>query len=170
MSDINVSVNSTPISVVATVVNHPINAATNGTVNINAANVSQNTIIQNAGIQGPPGNSMAISGDYATTIQLGDVSGVLQTQINSINLSGGNTFTGNVLKYYVDITSGVDTEFINYPTVLSYRPIINLDFENDVDQYIYAHSISGVNLNGFYINYSDNIHQQGYKLHVTLTL
>ncbi len=89
----------------------------------------------------------------------------LQNQINSIN-----TFTGNQYKYKIFATSGVETEFISYPILLSSQPIIGLNFENDRDTYIYSYTISGVGLTGFYTNYSDYLTNSGYKLNITLNL
>jgi hypothetical protein len=84
------------------------------------------------------------------------------------NLSGA--FTGSYLKYNTFATSGVETEFVNYPLIMPSKPIIELTLENNRDLLMYGLTMSGVNTTGFYANYSDYLSTSGYKLHITLSI
>lgn len=78
-------------------------------------------------------------------------------------------FSENIIKFTYFLTSGKETEFISYPLPFVKKPTtINCEFENDRDNLIYIFTISGVNLNGFYTNYSDILSNSGYKLNISI--
>lgn len=134
------------------------------------------------------GNSLPNLTDYVKTSQTGDflTSGSASllyyplsnpsgfaTGIDNSSLvlkSDFNTYTGKFIKFSTILTSGNQSQIISYPFVLSSIPIINCDFQNDQDIYIYNHSISGVNTSNFTVLFSDALSATGYKLMTTVFL
>jgi hypothetical protein len=120
-------------------------------------------------------DAINLSGNLTTTGQIlysyiTNVSGNLTTNINLITSRTGDfVLTGNLIKYSVFATSGIETELINYPFSFNSRPItINCEFENDRDNLMYAHTLSGITNSNFWINYSDFLSNSGYKINISI--
>lgn len=111
---------------------------------------------------------------FVTLTGIGGTNVSISGQI--IQISGGSSFdtgqyilTGDIIKYKAFLTSGLETEFISYPGVFENNPTsINCQFENNIDNLVYATSISGVSNIGFYINYSDYLSTSGYKINIMI--
>lgn len=70
--------------------------------------------------------------------------------------------------FIFNCTSGVNGEYISFPTVLPNSPNIACSFVNNLDQNLYYFGLSGVNTSGFYVNYSDTIVNTGYQLSIIM--
>ena len=188
MSDINVTVSTAPILVAAQTTTNTIQASVlgiQGVAGVQGAEgvagtgvVSFDNVVFTSGVQTISGiktfNNVTVFTDVLSgnNHYINIAQGIINGNWNAdfLKLSGQNITTGSVVKYNVFATSGLDTEFITYPSVMPYKPIIKIDFESARDPLLYSHIISGVNTNGFYINYSDFLTNSGYKLHITLNL
>lgn len=79
----------------------------------------------------------------------------------------GTVATDANIKYRVQLESGIESKYINYPVVLTQRPkTIHCEIENDVDNIIYAYKISNISNSGFNISFSDQLSSSGYFLNV----
>ena len=87
-------------------------------------------------------------------------------KIDASPLSG--YFEGeNVVGYKANLTAGSDNYYIQYPTVLSTAPrSVVCAFQNTVDDMAYYFSIGSITNAGFYINFSDNLLNNGYFLNI----
>ncbi len=131
-------------------------------LNVEVTTRNLNVEVATKGIQGASGTS-APTGLYATIAALLAASGELQTQIN--NISGG------AITFITDLTSGVEAQFIAYPSILNAIPEgVSCEVENNVDNFVYSFVISSVTTSGFNINFSDNLTTSGYKLYSTINL
>ena len=87
-------------------------------------------------------------------------------KIDASPLSG--YFEGeNVVGYKANLTAGSDNYYIQYPTVLNTAPrSVVCAFQNIVDDMAYYFSIGSITNAGFYINFSDNLLNNGYYLNI----
>ena len=87
-------------------------------------------------------------------------------KIDASPLSG--YFEGeNILGYKANLTAGADNYYISYPTVLNAAPkSVVCTFQNIVDDMAYYFSIGSITNAGFYINFSDNLLNNGYYLNI----
>ena len=86
--------------------------------------------------------------------------------INAAPLSGYFE-AENVVGYKANLTAGSDNYYIQYPTVLSTAPrSVVCAFQNTVDDMAYYFSIGSITNAGFYINFSDNLLNNGYFLNI----
>jgi hypothetical protein len=87
-------------------------------------------------------------------------------KINAAPLSG--YFEGeNVIGYKANLTAGSDSYYITYPNVLSTSPrSVVCAFQNTVDDIAYYFNLGSINPTGFYINFSDNLLNNGYYLNI----
>jgi hypothetical protein len=98
---------------------------------------------------------------YITTLASLSSSTGLATTIVNINR--------NITGFSTLITSGIDTQYINFPSLLSYSPCsITCEIENNIDNVLYQHLVNSVTNSGFKIYFSDNIGTTGYKLYTTI--
>lgn len=185
MSEIHVSVQNTPIEVTAAIEN-PIDitvASGPASSNLDSSQFLTTGDAFNLYYRNSNPSGFVSSLDAGSVLSINNLSGVLQITglgnviVNHdgqiIQISGAESinhiFTGDLIKYNVFLTSGVETEFIDYPVIFIAKPSsINCEFENDRDNLIYSTSISGISTNGFYINYSDILSNTGYKLNITV--
>jgi hypothetical protein len=75
-----------------------------------------------------------------------------------------NSYTGKFIKFSTLLSSGVQSQTIYFPYVLSSPPILNCELINNIDDYIYSFVLNSVNVSGFVISYSDTLSNNGYKL------
>ena len=86
--------------------------------------------------------------------------------INAAPLSGYFE-AENVVGYKANLTAGSDNYYIQYPTVLNTAPrSVVCAFQNTVDDMAYYFSIGSITNAGFYINFSDNLLNNGYYLNI----
>ena len=86
--------------------------------------------------------------------------------INAAPLSGYFE-AENVVGYKANLTAGSDNYYIQYPTVLNTAPrSVVCAFQNTVDDMAYYFSIGSITNAGFYINFSDNLSNNGYFLNI----
>ena len=86
--------------------------------------------------------------------------------INAAPLSGYFE-AENIIGYKANLTAGSDNYYIQYPTVLSTAPrSVVCAFQNTVDDMAYYFSIGSITNAGFYINFSDNLLNNGYYLNI----
>jgi len=86
--------------------------------------------------------------------------------INAAPLSGYFE-AENVVGYKANLTAGSDNYYIQYPTVLNTAPrSVVCAFQNTVDDMAYYFSIGSITNAGFYINFSDNLLNNGYFLNI----
>jgi hypothetical protein len=100
--------------------------------------------------------------------------GVVLIPINNgvqIVLSGSNNINSSLQNYdwTTGLTSGLNSQFITYPVVISSIPTtINSFFQNSIDNFTYLYSTSGITTSGFYINFSDYLKNTGYILNTEM--
>ena len=86
--------------------------------------------------------------------------------INAAPLSGYFE-AENVVGYKANLAAGSDNYYIQYPTVLNTAPrSVVCAFQNTVDDMAYYFSIGSITNAGFYINFSDNLLNNGYYLNI----
>lgn len=111
-------------------------------------------IIDEAGVQGPPGEQ-GLPGTGGITGNFYPLYG---------NPSGYIT-SGSFLRFSTFLNSGVESQLISFPFITSQLPsAVDCQFQNDVDGLIYYSVISRVNISGFTISFSDNLATTGYKI------
>ena len=86
--------------------------------------------------------------------------------IDAAPLSG--YFEGeNIVGYKANLTQGSDNYYISFPQALSSTPrSVVCAFQNTVDDMAYYFTIGTINSNGFYINFSDILINNGYFLNI----
>jgi len=73
----------------------------------------------------------------------------------------------NILGYKANLTAGSDSYYITYPNVLSTSPrSVVCAFQNTIDDMAYYFNLGSINSTGFYINFSDNLLNNGYYLNI----
>jgi len=73
----------------------------------------------------------------------------------------------NILGYKANLTAGSDNYYIQYPQSLSTTPkSVVCTFQNTIDDMAYYFNIGSINNSGFYINFSDNLLNNGYFLNI----
>jgi len=108
--------------------------------------------------------------DSAITQALSFVSNNFYPDSNPSGFLRASDITHATNSFLVNCSSGVDTQFVNFPFPFTGIPNINCSFLNNIDNNIYYFGISGVNTTGFYVNYSDTVAKTGYKLSVITDL
>jgi len=84
--------------------------------------------------------------------------------------TGSFATTGQILEFSTTLSSGVESQIINYPRALSSNPSsVTCEIENNVDSLIYSYVLSSVNTGGFTINFSDYLSSTGYKLYTIVS-
>lgn len=75
----------------------------------------------------------------------------------------------NIVGYTANLAQGFDSYYINFPQVLPYAPkSVVCAFQNVVDDMAYYFTIGTINSNGFNINFSDTLMNNGYYLNVQI--
>lgn len=83
----------------------------------------------------------------------------------------GYISTGQLLKFSTPLNSGVESQAVNYPLLLSTKPTaVVCEMENNIDNLMYSHVLTGVSNSGFWISFSDNLSSSGYALYTTITI
>lgn len=78
--------------------------------------------------------------------------------------------TGQIFEFSTTLNSGVESQIINYPQVLSQNPSsVTCTIVNNMDNLIYSFVLSSVNTGGFTINFSDYLSSTGYTLYSTVS-
>jgi hypothetical protein len=73
----------------------------------------------------------------------------------------------NIVGYTANLAQGSDSYYINFPQVLPYAPkSVVCAFQNVVDDMAYYFTIGTINSNGFNINFSDTLMNNGYYLNI----
>ena len=89
--------------------------------------------------------------------------------LNKINLLSGYFENENTIGFSSALSAGNDNYFINYPNVLNSVPrSVNCIFQNPIDDIIYYFSLGEINKTGFYVNFSDNLTNNGYFLNINV--
>jgi len=87
-------------------------------------------------------------------------------KIDASPLSG--YFEGeNLVGYKANLVAGTDNYYIQYPQLLTTTPrSVVCTFQNTIDDMAYYFNIGSVTNSGFYINFSDNLINNGYFLNI----
>jgi len=73
----------------------------------------------------------------------------------------------NILGYKANLTQGSDNYYIQFPQTLASNPrSVVCAFQNVVDDMAYYFTIGNIDSNGFYINFSDTLLNNGYYLNI----
>lgn len=73
----------------------------------------------------------------------------------------------NIVGYTANLAQGSDSYYINFPQALPYAPkSVVCAFQNVVDDMAYYFTIGTINSNGFNINFSDTLMNNGYYLNI----
>ena len=73
----------------------------------------------------------------------------------------------NVVGYKANLTAGTDNYYIQYPESLSSTPrSVVCTFQNTIDDMAYYFTVGSITNAGFYINFSDNLLNNGYFLNI----
>jgi hypothetical protein len=79
--------------------------------------------------------------------------------------------TGQIIKFSTPLNSGVESQTISYPLVVTNKPTaLSCEMENNVDNLIYSHVLLSVTTSGFVVGFSDYLSSSGYTLYTTLIL
>lgn len=94
-------------------------------------------------------------------------------RLNGINESfsviEGSVFSNADIKYRVQLGSGIESKYVNYPVSLAQRPeTIHCQIENDVDNVLYMHKVSNISNSGFNVSFSDTLSNTGYFLNIQI--
>lgn len=104
---------------------------------------------------------------YATQQVFNNVFNQLSIISGALAVVEGAVATDANIKYRVQLESGIESKYINYPVVLTQRPkTIHCEIENDVDNIVYAHKVYNISSTGFNIDFSDVLNSSGYFLNV----
>jgi hypothetical protein len=139
------------------------------------------------GTQGPPGpvnhfktikvdgqsdlipigiESLKFIGQTGINILTDDSQNPKSITINAAPLSGYFE-AENVIGYKASLAPGSDSYTINFPQQLAYTPkAVTCAFQNVVDDMAYYFSIGNIDVNGFNINFSDVLLNNGYFLNI----
>ena len=126
---------------------------------------------------------VSITGGYGITgaVQFTGIGGLNIIQSgNIINFSGSSAGTTNnnitnnyninsgsgIFIFRSGITSGVNTQFINFPTTLDSKPIVIASLHNDDYNNILSLQVSGTNTSGFWALLSASTNNTGYYIDV----
>jgi hypothetical protein len=95
------------------------------------------------------------------------ISGSNQYLLSQINNVSGYFENENILGYKTTLTAGSDVYYIPFPYSLASIPkSIVCILQNTVDDFIYNFSIASATNNGFNINFSDRLINNGYSLNI----
>ena len=73
----------------------------------------------------------------------------------------------NVVGYKANLTAGTDNYYIQYPESLNTAPrSVVCTFQNTIDDMAYYFTVGSITNAGFYINFSDNLLNNGYFLNI----
>jgi hypothetical protein len=161
------------------------------TTDVTSPSFPANANVYIPGPQGPPGQAGA--SDLFKIINVSGQADLIPTGIETLQFIAGtgisiltNTdknpyksikidasplsgyFEGeNIIGYKANLTAGADNYYISYPTVLNAAPkSVVCTFQNIVDDMAYYFSIGSITNAGFYINFSDNLLNNGYFLNI----
>lgn len=113
------------------------------------------------------------SGQFVTTGQTGvfATTGWVDANYVANYESGQFITTGKIVKFSTPLNSGVESQTISYPLVLTSKPTaLSCELENNVDNLIYSHVLLSVNTSGCVVGFSDYLSSSGYMLYTTLIL
>ena len=83
------------------------------------------------------------------------------------SLLSGYFDSENIIGYTASLSKGSDNYYINFPQPLSSNPkSVVCTFQNIVDDMAYYFTIGSINSNGFNINFSDTLLNDGYYLNI----
>ena len=86
---------------------------------------------------------------------------------SSLNAVSGYFEAENVIGYKANLTQGFDNYYVQFPQVLSSTPkSVVCTFQNIVDDMAYYFTVGSITNTGFYINFSDNLLNNGYFLNI----
>jgi len=118
------------------------------------------------GPTGPTGvvNTGELDSRYLSLTGFNVYTGQVQTQIYAIS---GYFENENIIGYTANLTQGSDSYYINFPQPLPSTPkSVVCAFQNIVDDMGYYFTIGAINSNGFNINFSDILLNNGYFLNI----
>ncbi len=92
---------------------------------------------------------------------------VLNNNIIISGLASGNSTNTNISAYFnSNLSTGADSYYILYPTVFALPPIVNVSLESSYYPITYGYAVSGRNVSGFWINFTDIIIESGLSLNI----
>jgi hypothetical protein len=161
------------------------------TTDVNSPSFPANANVYIPGPQGPPGQNALdnlfkiinvsgqadliptgietlrfIAGTGISILTNTDLSPYKSIKIDASPLSGYFE-RENVLGYKANLTAGSDNYYIQYPQSLNTTPkSVVCTFQNTVDDMAYYFTVGSITNAGFYINFSDNLLNNGYFLNI----
>jgi hypothetical protein len=102
---------------------------------------------------------------YATSTNLSTTGSTLDIKINNLS---GYFETENIIGYKANLTpAGYDNYYIEFPQILYSSPkSVVCTFQNTIDNLAYYFTVGSITNTGFYINFSDNLLNNGYFLNI----
>ena len=108
----------------------------------------------------------AISGSISNDSTHGDEITIIQDEIRDLETTISNlTPNGGTYSFSTDSLSAEKIQFVNFPSVFSLPPKINVSIEATGNAEIIDHIISGVNTSGYHIVFANNPAENAYRLH-----
>ena len=161
------------------------------TTDVNSPSFPANANVYIPGPQGPPGQNALdnlfkiinvsgqadliptgietlrfIAGTGISILTNTDLSPYKSIKIDASPLSGYFE-RENVVGYKANLTAGTDNYYIQYPESLSAPPrSVVCTFQNTIDDMAYYFTVGSITNAGFYINFSDNLLNNGYFLNI----
>ena len=161
------------------------------TTDVNSPSFPANANVYIPGPQGPPGQNALdnlfkiinvsgqadliptgietlrfIAGTGISILTNTDLSPYKSIKIDASPLSGYFE-RENVVGYKANLTAGTDNYYIQYPESLSATPrSVVCTFQNTIDDMAYYFTVGSITNAGFYINFSDNLLNNGYFLNI----
>ena len=161
------------------------------TTDVNSPSFPANANVYIPGPQGPPGQNALdnlfkiinvsgqadliptvietlrfIAGTGISILTNTDLSPYKSIKIDASPLSGYFE-RENVVGYKANLTAGTDNYYIQYPESLSSTPrSVVCTFQNTIDDMAYYFTVGSITNAGFYINFSDNLLNNGYFLNI----
>ena len=161
------------------------------TTDVNSPSFPANANVYIPGPQGPPGQNALdnifkiinvsgqadliptgietlrfIAGTGISILTNTDLSPYKSIKIDASPLSGYFE-RENVVGYKANLTAGTDNYYIQYPESLSSTPrSVVCTFQNTIDDMAYYFTVGSITNAGFYINFSDNLLNNGYYLNI----
>ena len=108
----------------------------------------------------------AISGFISNDSTHSDEITIIQDEIRDLETTISNlTPNGGTYSFSTDSLSAEKIQFVNFPSVFSLPPKINVSIEATGNAEIIDHIISGVNTSGYHIVFANNPAENAYRLH-----
>jgi hypothetical protein len=161
------------------------------TTDVNSPSFPANANVYIPGPQGPPGQNALVN--LFKTINVSGQADLIPTGIETLRFIAGTGISiltntdlspyksikidasplsgyferENVVGYKANLTAGTDNYYIQYPESLSSTPrSVVCTFQNTIDDMAYYFTVGSITNAGFYINFSDNLLNNGYFLNI----